>query len=378
MKLGLSRKLVKSYLESSRFRACVRVLCVVVVVLLVEVLVVGRPSFLDCQNVQDGPNSVVIGQDEKKSVYSAYTHPIIFIGGHPRSGTTLMRSMLDAHSWVRCGEETRILPNILQMRLLFNDGAEKPRLLQGGITDQIIASAFAAFFLETIAQHGEPPKVLCNKDPLLLNHAEYISNDMFPRSRWIFMLRDGRAVVHSIVSRKITISGYNNDDPEQALRHWNNAVESMNIQCENVGVNRCMKVRYEDLVLHPRSTMEKVLEFLELPWEEDVLHHEDFINKDGKHGIRVSVRERSSDQVIKPINLNALSQWVGSFSADVLDRMPAIAPMLSRLGYDPTKSPPKYGDPDPEVLEKTRYLARHSSDWLEKSEQLMKDMEKDV
>ena len=42
--------------------------------------------------------------------------PIVFIGGVPRSGTTLMRSMLDAHPEVRCGEETRVVPRILQMK----------------------------------------------------------------------------------------------------------------------------------------------------------------------------------------------------------------------------------------------------------------------
>ena len=42
--------------------------------------------------------------------------PIIFIGGVPRSGTTLMRAMLDAHPEVRCGEETRVVPRILQVR----------------------------------------------------------------------------------------------------------------------------------------------------------------------------------------------------------------------------------------------------------------------
>jgi hypothetical protein len=41
--------------------------------------------------------------------------PIIFIGGVPRSGTTLMRAMLDAHPDVRCGEETRVVPRILQV-----------------------------------------------------------------------------------------------------------------------------------------------------------------------------------------------------------------------------------------------------------------------
>lgn len=34
--------------------------------------------------------------------------PLVFVGGMPRSGTTLMRAMLDAHQDVRCGEETRV------------------------------------------------------------------------------------------------------------------------------------------------------------------------------------------------------------------------------------------------------------------------------
>lgn len=42
--------------------------------------------------------------------------PLIFIGGVPRSGTTLMRAMLDAHPDIRCGEETRILPRLVYMR----------------------------------------------------------------------------------------------------------------------------------------------------------------------------------------------------------------------------------------------------------------------
>ena len=41
--------------------------------------------------------------------------PLIFIGGVPRSGTTLMRAMLDAHPAVRCGEETRVIPRLLGM-----------------------------------------------------------------------------------------------------------------------------------------------------------------------------------------------------------------------------------------------------------------------
>ncbi len=36
-----------------------------------------------------------------------------------RSGTTLVRAMLDAHPWVRCGEETRLLSSLLSVSALY-------------------------------------------------------------------------------------------------------------------------------------------------------------------------------------------------------------------------------------------------------------------
>lgn len=52
--------------------------------------------------------------------------------------------------------------------------------------------------------------------------------------------------------------------------------------------------------------------------------------------------ERSTDQVMNPVNTEALVKWVGKIPADVLKDMADIAPMLSRLGYDPQANPPDY------------------------------------
>lgn len=71
----------------------------------------------------------------------------------------------------------------------------------------------------------------------------------------------------------------------------------------------------------------------------------------------VSRVERSTDQVIKPVNVEALSKWVGKIPADVVRDMAVIAPMLSRLGYDPHANPPNYGRPDPKVLDNTRRVS---------------------
>ena len=57
--------------------------------------------------------------------------------------------------------------------------------------------------------------------------------------------------------------------------------------------------------------------------------------------------ERSTDQVMKPVNTEALSKWVGQIPPDVIKDMGEIAPMLARLGYDPHANPPNYTRAEP-------------------------------
>ncbi|XP_045514303.1 protein-tyrosine sulfotransferase [Pieris brassicae] len=266
--------------------------------------------------------------------------PLIFIGGVPRSGTTLMRAMLDAHPDVRCGQETRVVPRILQMRQHWvKSQRESVRLEQAGVSKAVLDNAIAAFCLEVIVGHGDPAPRLCNKDPLVLKMGTYVL-ELFPNAKFVFMVRDGRATVHSIITRKVTITGFDLTSYRQCLTKWNHAVELMYQQCKSLGPARCLLVRYEALVLAPETTLRAVLTFLELPWSEAVLHHERYINRPG--GVALSNVERSSDQVVRPVNLDALDKWVGALPPDVRADMADLAPMLSVLGYDPWANPPRY------------------------------------
>ena len=247
--------------------------------------------FVPCD---DSHKLKMVPKESTHYVYDAENHaypydremPLIFIGGVPRSGTTLMRAMLDAHPEVRCGEETRVIPRLLGMRTQWAKSEKESRRLQeAGLSDEVIDSALAAFILEVIAKHGEPAPHLCNKDPFTLKSTVYLSQ-MFPRAKFILMIRDGRAVVHSIISRKVTISGFDLKSYRQCLEKWNYGMETMYVQCLRVGLARCMPVYYEQLVLHPQETMHKILDFLDIPWNEAVLHHNEFINKPG--GISLS------------------------------------------------------------------------------------------
>lgn len=295
--------------------------------------------------------------------------PMIFIGGMPRSGTTLARAMLDAHPDIRCGEETRVVPRILQMRQQWKRSAkESMRLQEAGVTDEVLDEAIASFILDIVVHHGQPASRLCNKDPFTLKSAGYLSK-LFPNSKFLFMVRDGRATVHSIISRKVTITGFDLSSYKQCLQRWNSAVQTMNTQCEDLGPKRCLPVFYEQLVLHPKDWMKKILDFLEVSWDDSVLHHEDHINKPG--GVSLSKVERSSDQVVKPINLDALSKWVGQIPKDVVEDMANIAPMLAAFGYDPYGNPPNYGQADPLVANNTKRIVREMNKWQGRAEEAL-------
>ena len=60
--------------------------------------------------------------------------------------------------------------------------------------------------------------------------------------------------------------------------------------------------------------MHDILRFLELPWNSSVLHHEQYVG--GKFS--VSAVERSTDQIVKPVNTAALAKWVGFYPGSIL------------------------------------------------------------
>ena len=65
------------------------------------------------------------------------------------------------------------------------------------------------------------------------------------------MVRDGRATVHSYISIKVTITGFDLTNYRQCMQKWNQAITTMFEQCKEIGENKCLIVHYEQLVMKP-------------------------------------------------------------------------------------------------------------------------------
>ncbi|CAF2604629.1 unnamed protein product [Rotaria sp. Silwood2] len=236
------------------------------------------------------------------------------------------------------------------------------RLLAGGMTEAILDSAVRAFVYDILLHHSQFADILCDKDPFVLKYASYISS-IFPNSKFLLIIRDARAVIHSVMTRKVTITGFSLTDYRLNLKLWNKGMDTMFEQCKEVGENKCLMVYYEQLVLQPKKSIENIIKFLNLTWVDDVLHHEQLIGKK----ISLSKTEHSSDQVIKPINLEALTKWIGHIPNDVKQELDILAPMLKKLGYDTKSEVPSYGNADPLVLENMNKLKQNADFWNAKA-----------
>jgi protein-tyrosine sulfotransferase len=268
--------------------------------------------------------------------------------------------MLGAHPNVSCGEETRIIPRFIKYsKKIFQNNSNSC------IKSEILDTASSAYIYEIIKRHSFNSPILCTKDPTDLMHTEYLSK-LFPEAKFILMVRDARATIISISSRAINSAGYSIKsvrDYRGNLKNWNILYRNMFNQCLKVGPDRCLLVHYEQLVLKPEKEMRKIMNFLKIEWNDAVLSHEKYIGSK----IKLSKTEKSSDQVIKPINLLGLSEWFGKIPNEILDKIDEIAPMLSLLGYDTKSKTPNYGEPDEKVQNNSLNILKNQDYWAAKA-----------
>lgn len=248
----------------------------------------------------------------------------IFIVGFPRSGTTLLEQMLDAHPHLQSMDE-RPFFNILANQL-DDHGVRVPMDL--GRLDQRDCDELRKGYL-VLACAKVPRRwdaQLVDKNPLNMLWLPMIYR-LYPNARFILALRHPCDVILSCYMQNFRVAPL--AVAGQSLEHLARAYVAA-MECWLYHVNllkpEAFVSRYEDLVVDASTQTRKIADFLEIVQPESLL---DFDKRAREKGY---IATPSYTQVIEPINRKGMNRWQ-HYREYFQSALPILRPMLEHWNY---------------------------------------------
>jgi protein-tyrosine sulfotransferase len=205
----------------------------------------------------------------------------IVILGMPRSGTTLLRRLLDAHPAICCPPETNVLSAAARfLREEASAGGVAVGVLSGlsfaGIAEEVVVARLRELtfgFLQDICRQSRK-KRWAEKTAFNIFHLDQIEQLCGDSCRFLCLVRHPLDVVCSIKELTDKMETYVTElhtyirqypAPLEAFAHaW---VETHARLRRFVGdhPDGCLMLKYEDLVHHPAEELQRVFDFLREP-----------------------------------------------------------------------------------------------------------------
>lgn len=249
----------------------------------------------------------------------------IFVVGFPRSGTTMLEQMLDAHPALASMDEQPFLQSVSEKVLGL--GVEYPEAI--GQLDQAACAMLIRHYWEKVESvvKLQPGQRLVDKNPLNLLHLPLISR-LFPDAPIILALRHPCDVILSCYMQNFRAPGF------QTLcssleRLAGGYVNGMNywVYHEQLLKPRVLHLRYEDLLDRFDAEVERIGRFIEV---EDAAPLRNFHQHAQQKGF---ISTPSYAQVIQPPNKNAVGRW-RRYEQAFQPLLPGLKDIMEHWGYD--------------------------------------------
>lgn len=276
------------------------------------------------------------------------TAPVVFpsVVGCPRSGTTLLRAMLDSHPALAVPPEADWVLPLLQRPARYETAAGLDRAavlrdvsahkslrewphadavvkrVASGPAPADLSEATLAFYAAYAAEAGKPR--YGDKTPRHVLFLEMLAG-RFPGARFVHIVRDGRDVVPSLIDMH-----FGPDRFGEAVLFWQRRVETGRLAGHRLGPARYLEVRYEDLVSEPERELRTICTFADLEFVPEMLGYADRADE-----ILTGLRHTHHVQGIRRPPTAAVRDWRTALDPRRLAVFEAIAgSTLDELGYE--------------------------------------------
>ncbi len=278
--------------------------------------------------------------------------PLFFIVGRGRSGSTLLRSLFDAHPQVKIPLESRFVqylyykypvsrqwaPDTVSRALQdLERGFEPPGLQRDHLEEEIRKHASALTFdrvckLIYLHTHTGFPKeeilAIGDKNPRYTFFIPQLLK-LFPKAKFIHLVRDYRDNIVSIqrAGKLIKESG----NTYYSMGRWI-LYNRFILRCQRRYPNRFLRLQFEELIRDPESVMKELCSFLELDYKPEVLNYQEGMDSYFKQEDFSALHK----SLQTPFDLSKIGEWERELPVKKVIRCEVLGGRFpGKVGYPP-------------------------------------------
>ena len=248
----------------------------------------------------------------------------IFLIGFPRSGTTLLDTILRTNKKIEVIEEKPVLRNFLRNL----DIKIKNDLNHLDNLDEKFIQDMQKVYFEEREQYLENKKAKTVIDKMPLNII-YIAEILrfFPNAKFIFALRNPYDSVLSCFMQQFELNPAmkNFTSLESSVILYDLVMKLWTIYKDAFSIN-CHFIKYEDLVTDFEKTTKEIFKFLEIDWSDSTKNFHITAKK------RLNISTPSYNQITSPLYTRSISRWK-NYEKEFKGLKNILDPWLEKFGY---------------------------------------------
>jgi tetratricopeptide (TPR) repeat protein len=254
---------------------------------------------------------------------------VALLSGFPRSGTTLLEQVLDAHPDLVSSEERDFVGKELMDNFTSKQGQKSLLEVFDDLRLEQIGPERERYFraMEYLLGESIDGRMHLDKNPSY-NLTLPLMLRVFPETRLIIALRDPRDVVLSCYLRYLPLNAVSVRflTPERTAQRYALDMKVWLRFREIIDVPWC-EVRYEDTVADLAGQARRALETLGLDWSDDVLNYR------ARLGREKQVTSPTYEAVAEPIYTRAIGRWK-NYQKLLEPALDTLEPFIREFGYD--------------------------------------------